>query len=41
MYTLKRTNSTDLDFQKLVNQLDQYLAIVNGDKNDFLFNTIK
>ncbi|MBK7232032.1 MAG: GNAT family N-acetyltransferase [Saprospiraceae bacterium] len=35
MYTLKRTNSTDLDFQILVNQLDQYLAIVNGDKNDF------
>jgi len=35
MYTLKRTNSADLDFQKLVHELDQYLAIINGNKNDF------
>ena len=35
MYTLKRTNSTDNDFQKLVQDLDIDLAIKNGDKNDF------
>ncbi|AZQ64784.1 N-acetyltransferase [Flammeovirga pectinis] len=41
MITLKRTNSTDIDFQNLVLQLDKDLAIRNGDTNDFFakYNT--
>lgn len=35
MYTIKRTNSDNLDFQKLVFELDQDLAIKNGATNDF------
>ena len=35
MYTLKRTNSDNIDFQKLVIELDKDLAIKNGDTNDF------
>ena len=35
MYSIKRTNSDNLDFQKLVFELDKDLAIKNGEKNDF------
>ena len=35
MYTVKRTNSNNLDFQKLVVELDKDLAVKNGDTNDF------
>ncbi|MBL7704476.1 MAG: GNAT family N-acetyltransferase [Taibaiella sp.] len=35
MYTIKRTNSDNLDFQKLVLELDKDLAIKNGTTNDF------
>lgn len=37
-----RTTSENLDFQKLVAELDAYLAIRNGDENDFFvqFNKI-
>ena len=35
MYTIKRTNSDNLDFQKLVIELDKDLAIKNGEANDF------
>lgn len=35
MYILKRTTSDNLDFQKLVIELDKDLAIRNGDTNDF------
>ncbi len=39
---LTRTNSNDSDFENLVYQLDNDLAIKNGDKNDFFaaFNKI-
>lgn len=42
MTILKRTNSENKDFQHLVVLLDQYLATVNGDANDFFvsYNTI-
>ena len=42
MITLKRTNSDNPDFQKLVSELDKYLAIRNGEANDFFvqFNKI-
>ena len=30
-----KTNSNDLNFIKLINELDQDLALKNGDKNDF------
>ena len=42
MNTVKRTNSDNPDFQKLVSELDKYLAIRNGDVNDFFvqFNQI-
>ena len=32
---LKRTNSTDADFQHLVNYLNDYLAIVDGEEHEF------
>lgn len=35
MYTFKRTNSDNLDFQELVLELDKDLAIRNGDTNAF------
>jgi Acetyltransferase (GNAT) family. len=35
MYTLKRTNSDNQDFQKLVFELDKDLAIKNGATNNF------
>jgi putative acetyltransferase len=35
MHTIKRTNSDNLDFQKLVHELDKDLAIKNGEANDF------
>lgn len=35
MHTIKRTNSANVDFQKLVIELDNYLAIKNGEINDF------
>ena len=35
MYSIKRTNSDNLDFQKLVFELDKDLAIKNGETNDF------
>ena len=35
MYSIKRTNSDNLDFQHLVFELDKDLAIKNGEKNDF------
>jgi len=42
MITLKRTNSDNPDFQNLVSELDKYLAIRNGEANDFFvqFNQI-
>ncbi|MBL7911908.1 MAG: GNAT family N-acetyltransferase [Bacteroidia bacterium] len=35
MYTLKRTTSDDLDYQKLVVELDKDLAIRDGDEHAF------
>lgn len=35
MYSIKRTNSDNLDFQKLVFELDKDLAIKNGKTNNF------
>lgn len=35
MSTLKRTNSDDLDFQKLVIELDKVLAVLDGDDHSF------
>jgi GNAT superfamily N-acetyltransferase len=35
MYTLKRTNSNDPDFQKLALELDKDLAIRDGDEHAF------
>ena len=42
MIKLIRTTSENLDFQKLVSQLDLYLGIRNGESNDFYaqFNKI-
>lgn len=42
MYNLKRTNSADKDFQKLVQKLDLDLAIRDGDDHEFYhqFNNI-
>ncbi len=42
MILLKRTNSDNPDFQRLVGELDKYLAIRNGDSNNFFvqFNQI-
>lgn len=42
MYKLKRTNSDDLDFQKLVAELDKDLAIRDGEEHSFFaqFNKI-
>ncbi len=42
MYYIKRTNSTDLDFQKLVKELDYDLAIRDGEEHAFFaqFNKI-
>lgn len=35
MITLKRTDSNNADFQKLVVELDRYLAITDGDEHAF------
>jgi GNAT superfamily N-acetyltransferase len=35
MYVLKRTDSNNIDFQKLVLELDKDLALRNGDKDEF------
>lgn len=35
MYTLVRTSSENLDFHKMVSQLDKNLSQKNGDSNDF------
>lgn len=35
MIEIKRTNSNDPDFAKLVKELDAYLAITDGDEHDF------
>jgi len=35
MITLKRTDSNNTDFQKLVVELDRYLAITDGDEHAF------
>ncbi len=42
MYKIKRTNSDDLDFQKLVAELDKDLAIRDGEEHTFFaqFNKI-
>ena len=42
MISIKRTDSDNPDFQHLVTELDKYLAIRNGDTNDFFvqFNQI-
>jgi putative acetyltransferase len=32
---LKRTSNSDADFKSLISQLDQYLAVVNGEQNAF------
>ena len=42
MVILKRTNSSDEDFVKLIQELDQNLAKKNGDKNEFFqqFNKV-
>jgi putative acetyltransferase len=41
-WTITRTDSSNKDFQHLVHQLDQYLAVRNGDDNAFFaqFNKI-
>lgn len=43
MVVIKRTNSSDLQFQELVKKLDAELAIENGDQNSFYsqFNGIE
>ncbi|QJP33888.1 GNAT family N-acetyltransferase [Nonlabens sp. Ci31] len=43
MLQLKRTTSKSPDFQKLVKQLDAYLAVTDGDEHDFYnqFNKIE
>lgn len=33
--TILRTTSENLDFQKLVKQLDAYLAVMDGDEHAF------
>lgn len=40
--TAKRTDSNDPDFRELVSELDKYLALRNGEANDFFvqFNQI-
>lgn len=35
MIEIKRTNSSNKDFQDLVKKLDQYLAVCDGDEHDF------
>ena len=35
MITLKRTDSENDDFRKLVSELDKYLAIINGESHSF------
>ncbi|UYQ91757.1 GNAT family N-acetyltransferase [Chitinophaga horti] len=35
MISFKRTDSDNADFRELVIQLDKYLAVVNGEQNDF------
>ena len=42
MYKIKRTNSDDLNFQKLIVELDKDLAITDGDEHAFYnqFNKI-
>lgn len=35
MYTVKKTNSQNVDFLNLIAELDKDLAIKNGDTNDF------
>lgn len=35
MLTIKRTNSENIDFQKLVVELDKDLAIRDGDEHSF------
>lgn len=42
MIEVKRTNSDDKDFQRLVRELDEYLAVINGTEHDFFsqFNKI-
>lgn len=35
MIEIRRTNSTDVDFQYLVSELDKDLALRNGEANDF------
>ncbi|MGA8852869.1 MAG: GNAT family N-acetyltransferase [Christiangramia sp.] len=35
MFRIKRTNSENRDFIKLVKELDAYLAICDGDEHDF------
>lgn len=43
MITLKRTDSSNKDFVDLVNQLDAYLKITDGDEHDFYnqYNSIE
>lgn len=42
MLSLKRTNSEDLDFQKLTREFDEYLIDIDGNERDFFaqFNNI-
>ncbi|MBL7919899.1 MAG: GNAT family N-acetyltransferase [Bacteroidia bacterium] len=42
MYNIKRTNSDDIDFQKLVKDLDKAMAIIDGEDHSFFaqFNKI-
>lgn len=35
MITYTKVSSNDADFQKLVKELDKYLAVINGTENDF------
>ena len=35
MHQIKRTDSDDHDFKKLIKKLDEYLKIVDGDDHDF------
>ena len=43
MTSIKRINSKDIDFKNLVDQLDSYLAIIDGKDHDFYnqFNSTK
>lgn len=43
MLSVKRTTSANNNFKELVNQLDAYLKITDGDKHDFYnqFNGIE